>query len=244
MEVKISVITPSFNSEKFIQRAIDSVIMQGYPNFEHIVIDGGSTDTTVAILKKYPEIKWISEIDEGQSDAMNKGFEMASGELIVYLNSDDYFLPNTFRIVSNYYSEHDSDVIVGNLCLVQRNETRLDYSEWKFSKIIFPRFFGFPYNPVTYFYKRRVQEEVGLFPKTENNVMDYWFLIRAFESRKVSKLNHVFGVFFLHEDCKSFNFDSRKRRQEVVTEFLEAKSLLYRVCYSAVSKFYYFKCKL
>ena len=99
---KISVITPSYNARRFIEDAIRSVIGQGYPNFEHIVVDGGSSDGTVDILLKYPHVKWVSEPDRGQSDAMNKGFAMSSGDIIVYLNADDYFEPGAFRTASDY----------------------------------------------------------------------------------------------------------------------------------------------
>lgn len=79
---KISLVTPSYNSGKYIRETISSVLSQDYDNFEYFVIDGGSTDNTVKILKKYPHLKWVSEPDEGQSDALNKGLKMATGEII------------------------------------------------------------------------------------------------------------------------------------------------------------------
>ena len=95
---KISIVTPSYNSAKFIEDCIQSVLKQNYPNFEHIVIDGGSTDGTVEILKQYPHLKWISEPDEGQSDALNKGFKMAEGDILGWLNADDVYLKNVFQL--------------------------------------------------------------------------------------------------------------------------------------------------
>jgi len=94
---KISIVTPSFNQGKFIEDTIKSVLNQKYENFEHIIIDGGSTDGTVDILKKYPHLKWVSEPDKGQSDALNKGFKMAKGEWILWLNSDDMLFENTIH---------------------------------------------------------------------------------------------------------------------------------------------------
>ena len=112
----ISVITPSYNSGKYIEDAVNSVLAQNYPNFEHIIVDGGSTDNTLQILEKYPHLKWVSEPDNGQSDAMNKGFGMSSGEIIVYLNADDYFEPDAFsNIVHTFEKNPDADMIVGNL---------------------------------------------------------------------------------------------------------------------------------
>lgn len=86
---KVSVITPSFNTGKYIEDTIKSIIDQKYDNFEHIIFDGNSQDNTIKILKKYSHLKWTSEPDSGQSDALNKGFDIATGEYIVWLNSDD-----------------------------------------------------------------------------------------------------------------------------------------------------------
>lgn len=92
----ISIVTVSFNQGHFIRKNIESVLAQNYPNFEHIIIDGGSTDDTVEILRSYPHLKWTSEKDRGQSDGLNKGFSKASGEIIGWLNSDDWYESNIF----------------------------------------------------------------------------------------------------------------------------------------------------
>lgn len=96
----ISVVTVSLNQGEFICDNIESVLRQNYPNFEHIVIDGGSTDNTLDILKSYPHLKWVSEKDRNQSHALNKGFARAKGEIIAWLNSDDWYADGVFaRIV-------------------------------------------------------------------------------------------------------------------------------------------------
>ena len=103
---KISVVTVSFNQGEFIRQNIESVLAQNYPNFEHIVIDGGSTDGTLEILRSYPHLKWTSEPDRNQSHALNKGFAKASGEIIAWLNSDDWYAPNVFHEIAHGLKNH------------------------------------------------------------------------------------------------------------------------------------------
>src|SRR5688500_3818909 len=92
---KISIITPTYNQGHFIEQTIQSVIEQDYPNLEYIIIDGGSTDDTLSVIKKYEKYisYWISEKDKGQSEAINKGFKKATGDVVNWLNSDDYYEP-------------------------------------------------------------------------------------------------------------------------------------------------------
>ncbi len=108
---KISIITPSYNQGGTIRETIDSVLAQGYPNFEHIVLDGGSTDTTVEVLKKYPHLKWESKPDRGQADALNRGLQMATGDIVTWLNSDDWYAKGVFHEVATAIKEHP--IVIG-----------------------------------------------------------------------------------------------------------------------------------
>ncbi len=105
---KISIITPSFNQGQFIEETIRSVLLQGYSNLEYIIIDGGSTDDTLEIIEKYSDFitYWISEPDEGQSHAINKGLAKATGEVFNWLNSDDYYLPNALLTLGQYFADY------------------------------------------------------------------------------------------------------------------------------------------
>ncbi len=119
---KISIITPSYNQGSFIERTISSVCEQSYPYWEHIIIDGGSTDNTVEILQKYPHLKWISEPDRGQVHAINKGISISTGDIIAYINSDDYILPGAFDAVVNFFNSNSAiDYLYGDSLLVDKN---------------------------------------------------------------------------------------------------------------------------
>ncbi|MDP9228962.1 MAG: glycosyltransferase [Actinomycetota bacterium] len=99
MPPKLSIITPSFNQGPFLERTIRSVLDQGYPNLEYVVVDGGSTDGSVEIIKRYEDrlAWWVSEADEGQTEAINKGIELTTGKIVAYINSDDYYMPGAFE---------------------------------------------------------------------------------------------------------------------------------------------------
>src|SRR4051812_42500755 len=98
MAPRLTIITPSYNQAAFLQRTLDSVLDQGYPNLEYLVVDGGSTAGGVAILERYADRLdwWVSEPDDGQTDALNKGLARATGDVVAYINSDDFYLPGAF----------------------------------------------------------------------------------------------------------------------------------------------------
>src|SRR5665647_1802387 len=111
---KISIVTPSFNQGRYIEQTIQSVINQNYPNLEYIIIDGGSTDDTIEVIKKYEKhiSFWISEPDKGQADAINKGFAKCTGDIFNWINSDDYYEPETFKKLSNLFTTHKAVNVV------------------------------------------------------------------------------------------------------------------------------------
>ena len=220
--MKISIITPSYNSGKYIERAIKSVLYQDYNNWEHIVVDGGSTDETLEILKKYPHLNWISEQDSGQSDAMNKGFEMSTGDIVGYLNADDEYAPRVFGGISNKLGVGErAEMVVGNLRKVQDNGlVIIDRPSVDLYTVLNYWPCRFPLNPLSYFYKRIVQKKIGPFPIDNHFTMDYWFLLRAIKMCAVVRVNEVFGDFYYFSNKSSDALRAKSSLRRVRNQFL------------------------
>ena len=125
---KISIVTPSYNHGQYIEQTILSVINQNYPNLEYIIIDGGSTDNTVDIIKKYEEkiTYWISEKDNGQSHALNKGIAKCTGDIFNWINSDDYFEDGTFYKLANHFTINNRVTSVSGWCKCFNENNSID----------------------------------------------------------------------------------------------------------------------
>jgi glycosyltransferase involved in cell wall biosynthesis len=117
---KISIVTPSFNQGKYIEQTILSILDQNYPNLEYIIIDGGSTDETIEIIKKYDDrlTYWVSEKDNGQSDAINKGLKLCTGEIFNWINSDDYLEPNSLFLIAEEFQKKPFSVLCGKVNVI------------------------------------------------------------------------------------------------------------------------------
>lgn len=194
--MRISVITPSLNSKSCLKRAIESVLLQAYENFEHVVVDGGSTDGTLELLQQYPHLKWISEPDRGQSDAMNKGVALANGDIIVMLNCDDYFAPAAFLSVTPLF-EQGAKFVVGN---VEVKSYRLGYRFINRARVGMEHMMrhwlrdAYCYNPVGYFYTREVQAACP-FNIDNKNTMDLEFLLCAGSRFPMEKIDRLLGYY-------------------------------------------------
>ena len=200
--MKFSIITPCLNAKDHIEVAIKSVLGQSYPYFEHIIADGGSTDGTIDILKRYPHLTWVSEPDSGQSNAMNKGFQMATGDIIAYLNADDYFLPDAFSSVLDLFKS-GAEFVVGDVLVKMDEGYFVNSPRLRFQEMIRhwePN--AFPNNPVGYFYHRSIQERVS-FNEDNHLMMDDEFLLESSLLTDFVKVNEVLGVYRAFGDTKT-----------------------------------------
>ena len=177
----ITIITPSLNQGQFIRQTIDSVLDQHYPNLEYWVIDGGSTDETLAILKSYgSKIHWISEKDSGQADAINKGFKLSKGEIIAWLNSDDFYEPGALNQVASNFTQHPNiDFIYGDMNFVDilgHNPRQCTYlSEFSLSRLLKYCYICQP----SVFFRRSLLKSVGLLNNRYVYVFDYDYWLRV-----------------------------------------------------------------
>ena len=182
--MKISIITASLNRKEFIGAAIESVLAQNYSDFEHWIIDGGSSDGTLALLRQYPHLKVLSEPDRGVYDAWNKGIRRASGEVIGFLNSDDQYTPGTFGLVSESLAQSAALVFSGGSEIYQRKGSDIEVEMHRYAD---PRRYHLSVLNVTLgipninarFFRRSVFEIVGDFNAEYKLSADREFLLRA-----------------------------------------------------------------
>jgi glycosyltransferase len=188
--MKISLITVTFNSEKYLSHCIESVQNQTYDNIEHIIIDGKSTDGTVAIIKKYESkiTTWVSETDRGMYDAINKGIQLATGDVIGILNSDDMLESNdVIETIAKTFIEQNIDSLYGDLEYVDKNDTNRVFRVWKgktYNRNLF-RMGWMPGHP-TFYIKRAVVMQFGLYENHYFTAADYEFMARYLYKHKIS----------------------------------------------------------
>jgi len=208
---RISIITPSYNQVNFIEDTIGSILSQNYPTLQYIVMDGGSTDGTLEVLKKYSsKLTWISEKDRGQSHAINKGLAMATGEVVAFLNSDDVYEPGALLAVGNYFANHPEACWLTGWCRTIDSSGK----EIRHLSTYYKRFWlllhsykallvlDYVSQPAT-FWRREVFEKVGNFDETLHFAMDYDYSLRVGKQYKLCVLPHYLARFRVHPASKA-----------------------------------------
>jgi glycosyltransferase involved in cell wall biosynthesis len=223
---KISIITPSYNQADYIEKSILSVINQPVNfKFEFFIIDGGSTDGTINILKKYQDrLEWISEQDKGQSDALNKGLDRVSGDIIGWLNSDDLYIPGALQKVADYFERHsECKWLYGKCRIINENDQEIRrWITWyknllsrKFSykRLLVENYISQP----AVFIKRELFESVGRTNDALHYVMDYDLWLRLGALYSPGYLDEYLACFRVHGQSKSRKDFQKQFREEFQT---------------------------
>jgi glycosyltransferase involved in cell wall biosynthesis len=207
----VSIITPSYNSGKFIERAILSVKNQDYPNIEHIIVDGKSTDNTLDIIKKYQNcynLRWISEKDNGSVEALNKGFAMARGDIVAWLDADNYYNPGVIKKITDLFvQDPELDVVYGNVFIFGDNR-RLHTPIFPIdlNAALLKGCSAIPPQPGVFF-KRKLFFKVKGFNPTYKIAYDYDFWLKVLKEKpKIQYLPICVGNFLIHKKGLSSNF--------------------------------------
>ena len=208
----VTVVTPSFNQARFLEETINSVLNQTYPNLQYIIMDGGSSDGSLEIIKKYAArlAHWVSEKDSGQTDAINKGFALAKGEILAWLNSDDTLLPNAIEEAVAYLSEHpETGMVYGDANYIDEN-SRVR-GKFPAAETDLPRLRrGYVHIPQqASFFRRSLWEQVGPLDPKFFFAMDYDLWVRLAEKTGLKYIPRTWANFRLHADAKTISADDQ-----------------------------------
>lgn len=201
----VSIITPSFNQARYIEQTIQSVLGQDYPRIEYIVVDGASTDGSVEIIKKYADklAWWLSEKDSGQADAINKGLARATGEIVAWLNSDDYYLPGAVSAAVKIFEENPDVVLVyGNMLAVDERGNAfntLTYKQLTLQDLLCFQIIGQP----AVFFRREVLSKAGMLDPTFHFLLDHHLWIRIAQHGRILHVDQTWAAARYHAEAKN-----------------------------------------
>ena len=241
---KISIVMPSYNQAQFIERSILSILNQDYSNTEFIIIDGGSTDGTIDIIKKYErEITlWISEKDQGQSDALNKGFKYCTGEIYGWLNSDDIYLPDAFKNAASILNKNfNKKIVFGDWLSLDAADNIIDYNHAFDFNLNHFKYEGFHLNAQSMFWKAEVHKRFSGFNVNLYNTMDYQMIVEfGINEGQNSFLNtqYPLGCFRRYEGQKTSGNSPRVTNEQKLISKLYSYEDKYKYA-GKVKRLYY-----
>lgn len=211
----ISIVTPSFNQARFFEATVRSVLLQGYPSLEYIIIDGGSRDDSVEIIKRYERwiFHWVSETDRGQSDAINKGLKVASGDWVAWQNSDDVYFKEVLKSFAEATSRHPrADLIIGNMMLIDESDRsirELCYVKPTYRALLAE---GMVLTNQAAFWRRSMHDRLGWLNADLDFSFDYEWFLRLTRHVKTAHVNAIWGGLRIHGETKT-NRDWEKSHQ-------------------------------
>ncbi len=205
---KISVITPSFNQGSFLEQTIRSVLLQNYPNLEFIIVDGGSTDDSVEIIRRYEPwlTAWSSEKDRGQSHAINKGLAQATGEILCWLNSDDYFLPSALLTIGQTLANGTGNfAAVGHCLRINQDGSLPSFLRGRYQgrRRLLEFWKGYEMHQPAIFWRREVFEQTGWLDESLHLTMDFDYWVRVARRFEFVNINQALACANFHEAAKT-----------------------------------------
>ena len=230
MTMRISIVTPSLNQGRYIDEALESVRRQAYPAVEHLILDGGSSDGTVEFLRdldgrrEWKHINWQSGPDSGQSSALNRGFKLASGDIIGWLNSDDRYRAGCFGHVARAFEENPAvDVFYGDYALIDDFGKLVEVRrEIEFNRFILLHHHVLYIATTTTFFRRRIFEDGNWLKPDLHYAMDYEFFLRLTAAGyRIQRIPQVLADFRVHPDSKSCRMkkDQLIEKQSIMRNF-------------------------
>ena len=212
---KITIITPSYNQAAFIEQTIRSVQEQDYPYVQHIVVDGSSSDETILILRRYGHLMWISEKDRGQADALNKGLALATGDIIGWINSDDYYEKDIFQTVAAFFSDPSIQWLVGNV--IHTNSQGTQKVRGRSPEISYERLLRNPdiVRQQATFFRRTLLDRVGGWNPELFMVMDFDLWVRLAKIAPPKMVDKDLAYFRIHALQKSRPASVRRQTREL-----------------------------
>lgn len=240
--MKISILTPSFNQGQYIENNIRSVMNQDWDDVEHIIIDGGSTDNTLNVLKNYPHLKWVSEPDEGQADALNIGLTMATGDIIGWINSDDYYKKNIFKEVITAFGNEPVRWVVGNIFSTYPS---FGITEKVTSpEITYKRLLKSPdiVRQQAAFFKKDVLIATGGWNKKYHMAMDFDLWVRLAKKESPKMVNREWAYFRHHDHQKTSSKNILLQVSDIV-DILRKENLSWIKIQKNVSRKYFYLLK-
>jgi glycosyltransferase involved in cell wall biosynthesis len=202
---KISIVTPSYNQGQYLEETIRSVLLQGYPNLEYIIIDGGSTDSSVEIIKKYEPwlTYWESKKDAGQSQAINKGFAQSTGEIMAWINSDDFYAPGAFSYVARAFLNQETFWVAGITHKVDSSGNIIAQGK-KYEESLENWHVGAPYLQPGIFWRRQLWQKSGQLDESLHYSFDYDLLMRFIQYQPFAYwIDQHIANFRIHSESKS-----------------------------------------